>query len=131
MTEPDGNKELIRRYYQALNGGDPAALDALDELFTDGYINHGSPINPPGAECGSAAGRQTVRTVWERFPGAYMNLEEIIAEGDRVAVRWRLESVGYRGVVAPGVPTLVKVSGQSFYRIEAGRIAERWVALSM
>ena len=128
MSDVSHNKDLVRRYHDALNSG---SLTELDHVFADTYIDHASRLGPEPTLTGVAAGRQTVLATWEQFPGARLTVEDLVAEDDRVAVRWRLESDRYGGIAALSVPTRVIVTGMSFYRVEAGRIAERWVSLGM
>ena len=56
----------------------------------------------------------------------------MIADGDKVAVRYRIRgthSDELMGVPATG--NAVDVEGQSFFRFEDGRLAERWQALDV
>jgi steroid delta-isomerase-like uncharacterized protein len=65
--------------------------------------------------------------LWSAFPDLRIVIEDIVAEGDRVA--WRLTATGthqaaFRGVPATG--TRVAFTAQYFFRLDDGRIVERW-----
>jgi predicted ester cyclase len=105
------NKALVRREQEELwnHTGD---LDAAQELFA-----------PELAE----AARQEASEFRRGFPDAVSIIEDLVAEGDRVAARWtaRATHLGeYAGVAPTGRE--VEFAGISVYRIEGGRIAESW-----
>jgi predicted ester cyclase len=105
------NKALVRREQEELwnHTGD---LDAAEELFA-----------PEQAE----AARQEAADFRRGFPDVVSTIEDLIAEGDRVAARWsaRATHLGeYVGVPPTGKE--VEFTGISVYRIEGGRIAESW-----
>jgi len=76
------NEELVRRIYEGLfNHGELALADE----YTDArFINHEAP---PDASRGPAGLRGTVTMLRTAFPDLHFTLEELIAEGDMVAVR--------------------------------------------
>ena len=105
------NKALVRREQEELwnHTGD---LDAAGDLFA-----------PELAE----AARQEAADFRRGFPDVISTIEDIVAEGDRVAARWRARAshLGeYVGVPPTGKE--VEFTGISMYRIEGGRIAESW-----
>lgn len=105
------NKALVRREQEELwnQTGD---LDAAEELFA-----------PEQAE----AARQEAADFRRGFPDVRSTIEDLIAEGDRVAARWRARAT-HRGeyVGVPPTGNEVEFTGISVYRIEGGRIAESW-----
>lgn len=105
------NKVLVRREQEELwnHTGD---LDAAEELFA-----------PELAE----AARQEAADFRRGFPDVVSTIEDLIAEGDRVAARWSARAT-HRGeyVGAPPTGKEVEFTGISVYRIEGGRIAESW-----
>jgi steroid delta-isomerase-like uncharacterized protein len=61
------------------------------------------------------------------FPDLNVSIEDIVAEGDLVAVRgtWRGTHQGeFRGV--PAIGRKVEFSGMVFWRVAGGQIRERW-----
>ncbi len=116
MTEQ--NKSVARRFVeQFLNTGDPAVLADLAE---PGYVDHDLPsgVTP----------RQSVAAFRAGFPDAAFTVEDVIGEGDRVAVRYRIDAT-HTGDFFGMPPTGQKVSigGISIYRLREGRLAEAWV----
>jgi steroid delta-isomerase-like uncharacterized protein len=105
------NKALVRREQEELwtYTGD---LDAAEELFA-----------PQQAE----AAKQEAADFRRGFPDVVSTIEDLIAEGDKVAARWRARAT-HRGEYV-GVPPSgkeVEFTGISVYRIEGNKIAESW-----
>ena len=79
---------------------------------------------PPGQD-----GLKALRRLVEHaFPDLKPTIRDILAEGDRVAARVGLEGThrgDFMGVAATGRPVATEVF--EIVRIEAGKIAERWV----
>src|SRR5215831_6969240 len=81
------NKELIRQYMHAVWGaGD---LTVADQLLADDYIDHNAP---PGIASDRTGHRRSVAAFHNAFPDAEFFLEDLIAEGDQVVVRWRMQA---------------------------------------
>src|SRR5690348_6731420 len=75
----ESNKEVVRRYVAAFNRGDG---DALRDLFTPDAVLYGVL---------GSAGLDEALAVWRELHAAFgiaLTVEEVIAEGDRVAVRY-------------------------------------------
>jgi steroid delta-isomerase-like uncharacterized protein len=117
----EGNKELARRYYDAvLNDGD---IGALDELAVADYEEH-DPL--PGQGSGRAGLEDRVRMLRSAF-APHFTIEDTIAEGDRVVVRWRNEGthVGeFMGMPATGKN--FSIAGIDVHRVRDGKLAEHW-----
>src|SRR4029077_11246869 len=79
---PQQNKLLIRRYYDELwNRWDFALVDAL---IAEDFVFRGSlGVSVRGRE----GFRDYMRTVRRAFPDFHNQIEEMIAEGDRVVAR--------------------------------------------
>ena len=61
------------------------------------------------------------------FPDLVLSTEDLIAEGDKVVLRWSATGThqgGFMGVPATG--NKVTVTGIGIDRIEGGRIVEHW-----
>jgi steroid delta-isomerase-like uncharacterized protein len=97
----------------------------VDELFAPDYVNHvaGSPIEFRGPE----GEKQFDAAYSQAFPDARLTVEDMIAEGDRVASR-----LSYRGTHTgefQGIPATGKqfmTTGIQIIRIADGKIAEAW-----
>src|SRR5829696_4627805 len=105
------NKALVRREQEELWNG-TGNLDAAQELFV-----------PEQAE----AARQEAADFRQGFPDVVSTIEDLIAEGEKVAARWRARAT-HRGeyVGVPPTGREVEFTGISVYRIERNRIAESW-----
>ena len=105
------NKALVRREQEEL-WNHTGNLDAAEELFA-----------PEQAE----AARQEAADFRQGFPDVVSTIEDLIAEGEKVAARWRARAT-HRGeyVGVPPTGREVEFTGISVYRIEGGKIAESW-----
>ena len=115
------NKETARRYYEeVLNKGD---VDLLDEIAVPGYIEH-DPF--PGTREGRAGLKDRV-TMLKAGLDPRFTIEDVVAEGDKVVVRWTNEGsmVGeFLGMPANGKS--FKIAGVDIHRLENGKLAEHW-----
>lgn len=117
----DAHKATVRRYPQAVAAGD---LDELDELCTEDVINHAPLGEPQGLE----ALKAYEAPVHEAFPDFEVTFEDLVAEGDRVAMRMTHRAT-HEGELMGVAPTGREITFQNvvFNRMAGGRIAERWV----
>jgi steroid delta-isomerase-like uncharacterized protein len=115
------NKDLIRRYLEECIGKNDMSL--LDELLAANYVWH----TPTLGDLDLQAYRQFQPSVLAGFPDGHWVLEDMIAEGDRVAYRWTFcgTHLGeFMGIPATG--RQIRMSGMNISRIADGRIAEDW-----
>jgi steroid delta-isomerase-like uncharacterized protein len=119
------NKALVRRYlgdaFAEVQRGNLAATDELlasDATFYD-------PGAPPSV--GREAQRQRSTVLVSAFPTAHFTIEEMVAEGDKVAVRWTFNGT-HEGPFMGLPPTgkNVTMTGITIYRIVNGKIQEAW-----
>ena len=113
------NKTVVRRFYDAYNRGD---WEALRETVHSGYTHR-----TPSEEMGIEAFQQAAASVRRGMPDWRLTIDDIVAEGDQVAVR--LTGRGsHRGSFAGERPTgqAVVAHGVIFHRLEDGRIVEDW-----
>ena len=117
-----GSKALLRRWIeQAWNYGD---VSMLDELHAPGFRDR---TGNPGVTPDIAGTTQVILRVRAAFPDAVFTIEDMIAEGDRVAARWTMRGTHtgeFNGMPATGRP--VTMAGFGLLRIQDGRIAELW-----
>ncbi len=115
------NKATVRRYYeQVYNQGNS---NLLEELVSEDYVEH-SPF--PGHGQGAAGLKQRVETLQNAFR-ANFTIEDMIAEGDKVVVRWT-NRVVHRGEFM-GIPPTGKsatISGIDIHVLRNGKMAEHW-----
>ena len=120
MNQTDANKALIRAHYDsAANAYRPSVIDR--QVAAD-FVDHAQP-GQIGPECVKAQTR-ALRTA---FPDLTLTIEDLVAEGDLIAVRatWRGTHQGsFRGV--PAIGRRIEVSGMAFWRVAGGQIRESW-----
>jgi steroid delta-isomerase-like uncharacterized protein len=119
------NKIVITRLFEDILNG--RRLEMLDDIVALDYIDH-YPIagRPPGP----ARVRQQMSRLFVSFPDVNYSLEDLVAEGDLVAVRYVLKGT-HAGEVMGVAPTgkAVVVRGMDFFRLSGGLIAEYWECL--
>ena len=116
------NKALVRRFYQEIDDGN---LEAVDDLVAEDYLDH-SPPPFPGIAPGREGLKQAFRIFWDATPGRH-EIEDQVAEGDKVVTRLTAHGVHQRDL--PGIPATgrqVTMTATVIYRIDNGKIAEKW-----
>lgn len=120
--DPAANKVLVRRFFDEVwSTGD---LSRRDAFLAAGYAGHIAGSVEPIDRDGWSAWFRGFRIA---FPDARFTVEDMLAEGDRVAARLTMRGTHLGplgGVPATGRP--VVVSGMSIERIADGRIIEGW-----
>jgi steroid delta-isomerase-like uncharacterized protein len=116
------NKTIVRRLLDVLEEGN---IDLVDELLAPDYINHspGTPDQPTGPE-----GVKAVVSMFQSaMPDLRVVIEDMIAEGDKVATRYTLEGT-HEGELFGVPPTGRRLSIKSFTveRVADGKIREHW-----
>lgn len=121
MTE-ERNKALNRRFVEeVINQGN---LDAIEELIDPGVVDHAAP---EGFPAGREGARQFAAMMRSAFSDLHITIEEMIAEGDKVAVRstWSGTHKGeFMGIPATG--RRVTVGQIDITRVADGRMVEHW-----
>jgi predicted ester cyclase len=127
MTLAEGNKALVRRFYEEIDKGN---IGVLDELVDENYLDHNPPPFP-----GLASGREGLKQAFRMFQHAtpgYHQIEDQIAEGDRVVTR--LISIGKHEGDLPGAPKTgndLKTTSITIHRIANGKLVEKWSGKDM
>ena len=121
----EANKELLRRWFEEVwNKG---RADAIDEMFDENGIAHGLADDASQPIKGPSNFRPFHRTFREAFPNMTIVIEDMVAEGDRVAARCSVrgkhegEFMGRAATQAP-----VEFTGMTIVRIDSGKIVEAW-----
>ena len=119
---PAANKALIRRVFEELiPAGDPAAMRAV---MASDFLDH-DPL--PGQPPGAAGGEYVVTTMHTAHPDLRFSIDDLVAEGDRVTIRWRLHGTNTGPLLGrPPTGKPVELAAIVIFRIADGRIAERW-----
>ena len=116
------NKALVRRMYDVVFNERNIGL--LGEVFASNIVDHTArPGTPPGVE----GLKQQMEMFLTAFPDLKITAEDIVAEGDRVAVRWTATGThrgDLMGIQATGKQ--VTISGMEILRIVDGKAVEHW-----
>ena len=83
---PADMKAFVRNHFEEFVNR--KNLNIADANFAPQFLDHGSDV-PPGLASGPAGAKQDVGTAYQRFPDLHVEILDLLAEGDRVAVRNR------------------------------------------
>jgi predicted SnoaL-like aldol condensation-catalyzing enzyme len=102
------NKDVVRRFVkEVLTGGQ---LDRIDELAGPGYVNRAFGV-------GLEAFKGMLAGLSAALPDRRFDIEDLVAEGDAVVVR-------FTGEMRDGSGKTISVRGLTFYRLADGKIVE-------
>jgi steroid delta-isomerase-like uncharacterized protein len=121
MRTEEQLKDVYRRIIEAVSRGD---ADGLDELMSPDFVDH-NPI--PNQAPGRDGFKQWMATARAAYPDLRGTVEDLVAEGDRVAARmtWRGTHQGeFIGIGPTGKP--VSFSAFHFVRITEDGAVEWW-----
>lgn len=116
------NKELVRRFYKEVYVDWNMAL--ADKVVSPQFRSHDWPEGATGPQ----AFRDYYAAIRSAVPDARYEVDDLIAEGDRVVVRWRLLGTHkgeFRGLAPTG--RAITLKGIAIYRVDSGKLMERWV----
>jgi steroid delta-isomerase-like uncharacterized protein len=115
------NKALVRRWFEEVwNKGDASAID---RLFAANGIVHGL-----GEERKGPAGFKPFHAAYrDAFPDVRLDLEDLIAEDDKVAFRWTGTATHQgSGLGFPPTGKKVRFTGMGIVRVQDGKLVEGW-----
>ena len=121
------NIELFRRFYAEVFVDWNQEL--INELVAPEFRSHDWSV---GSRTGPDGFRDFYNPVPGCFPDTHYEVEDIIAEGDKVVVRWRLLGTHkgeFRGIAPTG--RSISMNGIAIYRVEEGKLRERWVVYDL
>jgi len=120
-------KALERRVITESNKGKAAAMAVTDELYATNIVLHpgmGEDIH------GLKDFKQYVSNLCDAFPDLHVTIDDIIVEGDKVAVRFTTTGTHKRELM--GIPATNKKatwSGIEIDRFAGGKFVECWERL--
>jgi steroid delta-isomerase-like uncharacterized protein len=117
----DANKAFTRQFFERLNAGD---LSLVDDLVADDFVEH---EEFPGLEPNKAGLRQLFEMFHAAFRGGKFEVDDMIAEGDKVFVRARMTGTQqgeFMGIPATG--RTINVGVADFLRFDTGMVVEHW-----
>ena len=119
------NKAVLRRWFDEVwNNG---RSEVIDELFDEYGIAHGLSDDPENPIRGPRDYRPFYDAFRQGFPHMTIVIEDMIAEGDKVAARCSVrgkhegEFMGRTATQAP-----VEITGITIVRVANGKIVEAW-----
>jgi steroid delta-isomerase-like uncharacterized protein len=119
------NKALVRRWFEEVwNRG---RAEAIDEMFAEDGIAHGLSDAAGEPLRGPAGFRPFFSSFREAFPDIEVVVEDVIAEGDKLAARCSVrakhqgDTLGFRATGRP-----IEITGMTFARVRDGKIVEAW-----
>ena len=99
-------------------------MEIVDELWAPNYVNY-DPTNPEFRDLEGL--KQWVVMVRNAFPDFKVTVDDMIAEGDKVATRWTVRGThkgDFGKIVATGKQ--VTITGITLSRIVDGKTVENW-----
>ena len=123
MATEQATKEFARRWNEEIWG--QQNTDIIDDLVDEDFVGY-DPSRPEPVR-GPEGVREVVEMLFSAFPDTQVDLEEIVAEGDRIAMRITASGTHegeFMGIEPTGEEMEVEV--MSFQRIEDGKAVEEW-----
>ena len=122
MKTAEGNAALLRRFVEeVINAGDEGLVPGF---VGEDFVDH----DPPPAATPDIAGLgRAFRRVRASFPDFRATVEDLVAEGDRVAYRWTFRGThlgNFGGIPPTGREAEWSVIGIA--RFAEGKMVERW-----
>ena len=121
VGDPDTNKAIIGRVVELWNTGNMAIAD---EIYGADFVNH-DPNDPEVTNLESYKG--FVAAILTGFPDFHVTTNDLIVEGDKVAVRWIITATHqgeFAGIPATGIEATW--TGMTIWRFADGKIVEGW-----
>jgi len=121
-TSPQELRALFDREVRDVWGR--ADIDVLGEILSPGFVNH-DPAYPAVVDFESF--KRWVSDWIDRAPDMQLTIENTVAEGDMMAVRWSVKWTDEKGI-SGFLPTrkVITVTGMDILRGADGKIVERW-----
>lgn len=118
------SRAVIRRAYEEI--WNQRNVEVVDEIVAEDFLNYAAPSD---RQRGRQGLKDVVRMFESAFPDFRYEVEDVIAEGEKVVVRdvFRGTHEGdFLGIPATG--NRVTMEAIHIYRLSGGRLAEHWVA---
>jgi steroid delta-isomerase-like uncharacterized protein len=115
------NKKIVRRYQEIYNSND---LEALGEVVSEDLL---TPKIMPGIPTGLEGAKAAHRIMLAGFPDYQTVIDDLVAEGDKVAARITMSGTNtgtFMGIPPPG--KRISFTGIYIARIANGKIVEHW-----
>ncbi len=124
LTVAEGSGHMVHRDRPDTVASHVLALIAASRFFSADYLLH----MPDGTDFhGVESLKQMVSMTWSGLTNPRLRVEDMVAEGDRVATRWTMTAVHsgeFMGVAGSGKS--LQMSGVIVDRFVEGRVVEAW-----
>ena len=123
MNDCAANKAMVRKLFDEwINKKN---LAAIDEMVAPNYVSHES-----GEDTDVEGTKRFLAALFTAFPDIHITVEDVVCEGDKVVVRniWRATDTGGFAGMSPTRKRVV-IEGIVMWRIENGKLAERWAVI--
>jgi steroid delta-isomerase-like uncharacterized protein len=116
------NKALARRAWEEIFN--QRNLDALDEFYAADAVWHQPDQDLQGLE----EVKQWLARPFEAFPDLNVTIEDVIAEGDKVVIRYTSRGThqGETGGLGPPTGRQIELEGIAIQHFEGDKIVEFW-----
>jgi steroid delta-isomerase-like uncharacterized protein len=112
---------MLKRIFSELNKGN---FNVIDELFAEDFVDR---YPAPGATPTKEGFKQFLAGTYKSFPDWRWSLEDILAEGDKVAYRFTMHGTDKGGYIGlPPTGKKVSLTGIGILRFANSKIVERW-----
>jgi predicted ester cyclase len=119
----DINKQVIRKLYEdCIN---PGRLELLSELVSDDYVGLRGDRGPAGFAT-------TVTGLRAGFPDIRFTIDDLVAEGDRVIIRWNWRAT-HTGTFTtplgafPATGKQISTTGIAIYQLADHKVIRNWL----
>ena len=123
--QTEQNKATFLRYAdEVFRAGN---IDAVDAYIAPDFISHNLP---PGQAQGPEGIKNALRGLHSAFPDLEATLDDLLAEGDKVAARYTVRGIHagtFLGIAGTGKRVTVAAIG--IYRFAEGQFVESWVQM--
>lgn len=126
MNTSEANEDKVKRFLAGLDRGD---LEVIEELVAEEVVDHNAPSGTPEGREGVKA---VLRMMHAAFPDAQTQIVDMIANGDKVAVRTQTRGTSLGPFMdVPATGKAVMVERMDIMRFEDGMIVERWSLIDL
>lgn len=119
-------KDLVRRYVACSNNRD---IEGMNALRAPGFVAHVPSQGSIGASTpiNAEALNRDLLMISAAFPDLRNEIQELVAEGDRVVVRGELSGT-FKSALGDVLPTGLRIAWDTvhLYRVEHDLLAEAW-----
>lgn len=121
MEKQSVSKRIVESYHEATNKRD---LEKFNGIFASDFVNFAAGFPPIH---GMEAMKKLLKELLDAFPDWNVKIEDIVCEGDKVVVRWKLNAT-HLGAYKDIAPTGRKITAEGIHidHLVNERIHKRW-----